>query len=83
MEAIARQVPMIAYPQTPEQAANAQQLADLGLGRVLADPADLSATVTEVADSTDIRANLATMATDLRAAGGAPVAADAVEAALP
>jgi MGT family glycosyltransferase len=82
MEAIARQVPMIAYPQTPEQAANARQLADLGLGRILSDPADLPVTATEVADSQDIRANLATMAADLRSAGGAPIAADAVEAAL-
>ena len=82
MEAIAHQVPMIAYPQTPEQAANARQLADLGLGRVLSDLADLPVTVTEVAASPDIRANLASMAAELRAAGGAPAAADAVEAAL-
>jgi MGT family glycosyltransferase len=83
MEAIARQVPMIAYPQTPEQAANAQQLADLGLGRVLTDVADLPAIVAEVADSPDVRANLGAMAADLRAAGGATLAADAVESELP
>ena len=83
MEALARQVPMIAYPQTPEQAANAQQVADLGLGRLLTDLDDLPVTVTEVACAKDIRANLATMADDLRTAGGAPAAADAVEAALP
>jgi MGT family glycosyltransferase len=82
MEALARQVPMITYPQTPEQAANAQRVEELGLGRVLTDLADLSVTVTEVAGSKDIHANLATMASDLRQAGGAPAAADAVEAAL-
>ena len=83
MEALLRQVPMIAYPQTPEQAANAGRVEELGLGRVLADPADLAVTVTEVAGDPDIRANLAVMADDLRAAGGAPAAADAIEAALP
>jgi len=83
MEALLRQVPMIVTPQTPEQTANAGRVEELGLGRVLADPADLAVTVTEVAGDPDIRANLAVMADDLRAAGGAPAAADAVEAALP
>ncbi len=83
MEALLREVPMIAYPLTPEQTANAERVEELGLGRVLADPADLAVTVTDVARDPQIRANLATMADDLRAAGGAPAAADAVEAALP
>jgi MGT family glycosyltransferase len=83
MESLARQVPMITYPQTPEQAANARRVEELGLGRVLTDLAELSVTVTEVASDQNIRANLAAMAADLRQAGGAPAAADAVEAALP
>ncbi|MEV6607668.1 macrolide family glycosyltransferase [Kutzneria sp. NPDC051319] len=83
MESLARQVPMITYPQTPEQAANAQRVEELGLGRILTDLDDLAVTVTEVAGDQDIRANLAAMAADLRAAGGARAAADAVEAALP
>ncbi|QUQ64748.1 macrolide family glycosyltransferase [Kutzneria sp. CA-103260] len=83
MEALLSQVPMIAHPLTPEQAANADQLVALGFGRVLTDLAELAVTVTEVAQDKDIRANLATMADDLRAAGGATAAADAVEAALP
>ena len=83
MESLARRVPMIAYPQTPEQTANARQLEALGLGRVLTDLADLAVTVTKVAGDKDIRANLETMAQDLAEAGGAPAAADAVEAAVP
>jgi MGT family glycosyltransferase len=83
MEALARQVPLIGYPQTPEQAANARRVEELGLGRVLADLSELAVTVTKVAADKDIRANLAAMADDLRRAGGAPAAADAVEAALP
>jgi MGT family glycosyltransferase len=82
MEAIARRVPMIAYPQTPEQAANARRVEELGLGRVLPDLADLRETVTQVAADRRVRANLADMARELAEAGGAVAAADAVEAAL-
>ncbi|MFI9379600.1 nucleotide disphospho-sugar-binding domain-containing protein [Kutzneria sp. NPDC052558] len=82
MEALLRQVPLIAYPQTPEQRANAERVEELGLGRILTDLSDLAVTVTEVAEDPEIRANLAVMADDLRAAGGAPAAADAIEAVL-
>jgi MGT family glycosyltransferase len=82
MEALARQVPMIAYPQTPEQTANASRAAELGFGRVLTDLDRLYDTVTGVAADQGIRANVAAMATELREAGGAVAAADAVQAAL-
>jgi len=82
MEALVRQVPMIAYPQTREQVANASRAAELGYGRVLTDLDRLHDTVTEVAADQAIRANLAAMAEELREAGGAVAAADAVEAAL-
>ena len=83
MESLARRVPMIACPQTPEQAANARQVEALGLGRILASLDDLTVTVTEVAGDKEIRSHLATMAQDLAEAGGAPAAATAMESALP
>jgi UDP:flavonoid glycosyltransferase YjiC (YdhE family) len=87
MESLMRQVPLVAYPQIPEQAANARRVAELGLGRVLAtdrdlDPDELRRTVEEVAADQGIRANLARMAEHVRAAGGPAAGADAVEALL-
>ena len=87
MESLMRQVPLVTYPQTPEQAANARRIAELGLGRPLdtsrdLDPDELRRTVEEVAADQGIRANLATMAEHLRAAGGPAAGADAIEALL-
>lgn len=81
MEAVLNQVPTVAVPQTPEQAANARRLAELGLGMTLTEqtaPA-LRRAVTEVDQSEQIRKNLAEMAGHFRAAGEAAAAADAIE----
>jgi MGT family glycosyltransferase len=84
MEALMRQVPIVSYPQTAEQAANGRRVQELGLGRLLdtsadTDPDDLRRTVEEVAGDKDIRANLAAMAVHIDNAGGPPVGADAIE----
>ncbi|HEY0805772.1 MAG TPA: macrolide family glycosyltransferase [Pseudonocardiaceae bacterium] len=88
MESLMRQVPLVTYPQIPEQTANARRVAELGLGRLLdttrdLDPDELRRTVQEVAADQAIRANLARMAEHLRAAGGPAAGADAVEELLP
>jgi MGT family glycosyltransferase len=85
MEALLRQVPIVSYPQIPEQAANGRRVQELGLGRLLdtdgdLDPDELRRVVEEVAADRDIRANLAAMAGHLAAAGGPPAGADAIEA---
>jgi MGT family glycosyltransferase len=84
MEAIMRQVPIVSYPQIPEQSANGRRVQELGLGRLLdisrdVDPDELRRTVEEVASDKDIRVNLAAMAEHVRAAGGPPAGADAIE----
>jgi MGT family glycosyltransferase len=85
MEALLCQVPLVSYPQTPEQTANGRRVEELGLGRVLTgepDPAVLRRVVDEVAADPAIRAALARMAGHLRAAGGPRAGADAVEELL-
>ena len=85
MESLVAEVPMVSVPQMGEQAANARRVEELGLGRRLpAEPSPdvLRATVAAVADDPSIRANLADMAKVIRDAGGAPVAADAIERML-
>lgn len=84
MEALMRQVPIVSYPQTAEQAANGRRVQELGLGRLLDTagdiaPDDLCRTVEEVAGDKDIRANLAAMAVHIDNAGGPPAGADAIE----
>jgi len=84
MEAIMRQVPIVSYPQIPEQSANGRRVQELGLGRLLdisrdVDPDELRRTVEEVAADKDIPVNLAAMAEHVRAAGGPPAGADAIE----
>jgi MGT family glycosyltransferase len=84
MEAIMRQVPIVSYPQIAEQSANGRRVQELGLGRLLdisrdVDPDELRRTVEEVAADKDIAANLAAMAEHVRAAGGPPAGADAIE----
>lgn len=84
MEALMRQVPIVSYPQIPEQAANGRRAQELGLGRLLdisvdVDPDELRRVVEEVAADPEIRANLAVMAEHIRAAGGPAAGADAIE----
>ncbi|WP_405058779.1 hypothetical protein OG474_39445 [Kribbella sp. NBC_01505] len=82
MESLLNRVPMATFPQTAEQQANAGRVAELNLGRQLADlaPESLRSTVDEIAADPAIRAALADMYTHLEAAGGPVRAADAVEA---
>lgn len=86
MEALLYQVPLAAFPQTPEQTANARRVQELGLGRLIdADrlsPELLRQTVAEVAADPGIRADLAVMAEHARRAGGPVAGADAIEAYL-
>ncbi|MFI9379599.1 macrolide family glycosyltransferase [Kutzneria sp. NPDC052558] len=84
MEAIMREVPIVSYPQIPEQAANGQRAQELGLGRLLdidgdLDPDELRRTVEEVAVDKEIRLRLAEMAAHVRDAGGPAAGADAIE----
>lgn len=86
MEGLAARVPLVALPQMAEQRANADRVAELGLGRTL-DPATLTAdrlwsAVDAVADDPAVRERLAVMAAEIAAAGGAAAAADEVESAL-
>lgn len=85
MESLLNQVPLATYPQTAEQSANADRVAELGLGRRL--PNDITAellrtTVDEIAADGGVRKNLAAMAEHIHAAGGAIGAADALESYL-
>ncbi len=86
LESLYSGVPLVAVPQMPEQAMNAYQVDDLGLGRAL-DPATVTAkvlrdAVTEVAADRTMRARVAAFRGELKAAGGATAAADAIEAHL-
>ncbi len=86
LESLYSGVPLVAVPQMPEQALNAYQVDDLGLGRAL-DPATITAkvlrdAVTEVAEDRTMRARVAAFSGELKAAGGAIAAADAIEAQL-
>jgi MGT family glycosyltransferase len=87
MESLLRQVPLVAYPQIPEQAANARRVQELGLGRLLDTTRDLDAdelrrVVEDVATDQNIRANLAEVSEHLRAAGGPPAGVEALETLL-
>ena len=77
---------MVAVPQMVEQRANADRLAQLGLGRGL-DPEHLDApslweAVDAVAEDPEVRGELARMRGECVAAGGAPRAADVIERVL-
>ena len=83
MEALHHGVPMLALPQMPEQAVNADRLVELGLGRRL-DPDSLSAgalrrAVEEVTSDRTVRSGLDHMRAHIREAGGAASGADAIE----
>ena len=78
MEALIRQVPIVAFPQTPEQTANAERARELGLGTIT-DLDRLRETVDDVAHDRSIRDNLAAMARHIDAAGGPKTGADAID----
>ncbi|HEU4423167.1 MAG TPA: macrolide family glycosyltransferase [Pilimelia sp.] len=86
MEAIRAGVPQVAVPQTLEQEANAQRLVELGLGVRLGaaglTPAGVRAAVDRVADDPIVVGRIAAMRQEIFTAGGAPRAADVVEASL-
>ncbi|MBE2999294.1 glycosyl transferase [Nocardiopsis sp. HNM0947] len=86
MEGLAHGVPLVALPQMAEQRANADRIAELGLGRHL-DTEGLTAdalwtAVEETAADPHVRERVAWMRGEIDAAGGAPAAADAVEGVL-
>jgi MGT family glycosyltransferase len=83
MEALYYGIPMLALPQMPEQAVNADRVAALGLGRKL-DPQTITAealrsAVDQVTVSPVIQANLHRMQAEVRHAGGAEAGAQAIE----
>lgn len=86
-EGLYQGVPMIAVPQAVDQFGNAALLEGLGVGRHVplaeATPERLRAALLELTGSAEVRARLAELATELRAAGGAAAAADIIEARLP
>jgi UDP:flavonoid glycosyltransferase YjiC (YdhE family) len=71
-------VPLVVVPQTPEQAANADRVAELGLGERVDDHAELRAAVERVASSGTIRAALDRMRAAVGAGGGAARAAGVI-----
>jgi MGT family glycosyltransferase len=83
MEALHQGVPLVIVPQTPEQAANAVRVAELGLGEHVTDHADLRAAVERVAGSGTIRRNLDRMRAAIGNAGGAARAADVILSRAP
>ncbi|MFI9723797.1 macrolide family glycosyltransferase [Streptomyces sp. NPDC052396] len=87
MEALAAGVPMLALPYTPEQQTTAERIAELGLGHTLT-PTDATADqlrtiVADLLDDTVTRQRHTAMQEEVRRAGGAPAAVDAIEARLP
>ncbi|MDR7299903.1 macrolide family glycosyltransferase [Haloactinomyces albus] len=85
MESLYYGVPLVTFPQMPEQEANARRAEELGLGRMV--PAEPTAevlrkTVDEVAGDERIRANVAAMRETVRSGGGPVAGAEALEAHL-
>jgi MGT family glycosyltransferase len=86
MEALYHGVPLVVVPRTLEQEANAARVVELGLGVAL-EPAALSAAalraaVDRVASDRDMARRIGQLREQMRAAGGAAGAADAIEEAL-
>ncbi|MGH3670139.1 MAG: macrolide family glycosyltransferase [Pseudonocardiaceae bacterium] len=83
MEALYYGVPLVTFPQMPEQVANADRVRELGLGErldagtLIADA--LRAAVTRVASDPGVRANLDRMRKTIRDSGGATRGADVIE----
>jgi MGT family glycosyltransferase len=83
MEAISYGVPMLAFPQMPEQVVNADRIVELGIGRRL-DPESLTVetlrlAVDDLTASTQVATRLERLRADARAGGGAVAGADAIE----
>lgn len=85
MEALHYGVPQAGLPQMVEQEANADRVAELGLGRRLDEqqlsPEYLRTQLDELVADEQVRANLAAMREHLRSAGGPAAGADVIEAA--
>lgn len=86
VEGMAAGVPFVTAPQMAEQRANADRIAELGLGRGL-DPESVDAeafweAVESVAQDEAVRERSAWMQQEIRGAGGARAAADAIEAVI-
>lgn len=85
MESLYYGVPLVAFPQMPEQEANARRCVDLGLAR-LAPPEstaeELRKTVDDVAADQQICTAVTTMRETVRNGGGPAAGADALEAHL-
>ncbi len=82
-EALHHGVPMVVVPHHPEQRANADRIAELGLGRVLhrhtVTGELVREAVTAVDTDADVRARVLRMRDHLHASGGADRAAEAIE----
>ncbi|MGE5408257.1 MAG: macrolide family glycosyltransferase [Syntrophothermus sp.] len=82
-EGLALGVPLLLYPQSPEQGIIAARVAELGAGRTIdardATPAGIRAAADAVL-SGPYGEKARSLARDLESAGGAPAAADAIEA---
>jgi MGT family glycosyltransferase len=84
MESLRAGVPLLLYPQQPEQSANARRVAALGAGRIL-DRTALDATTIRTAveaalGDAGLRAGAARFGAELAATGGVAAAADAMQA---
>jgi MGT family glycosyltransferase len=83
MEALYYGVPLITFPQMPEQVANADRVQELGLGERLdagtITAEALRAAVIRVASNPRVKANLDRMRKAIRHSGGATRGADAIE----
>ena len=89
MESLSHEVPMATVPQMAEQRANADRIAELGLGvTVELDAGEQTSSaaadavwraVAEVADNTEVASGLARMRSDIEHAGRASAAADVVD----
>ncbi|MGI5273091.1 macrolide family glycosyltransferase [Nonomuraea sp. CA-218870] len=86
MEGLHFGVPLVAVPQMAEQRANADRIAELGLGRALPPDRVTAATlwqaIEDVASDARVRDRLDWMRGELEAAGGARAAADEIEKVL-
>jgi MGT family glycosyltransferase len=85
-EGLYQGVPMVAVPQAVDQPGNAAMLESLGVGIAVppetVTPEVLREAVLSLAGSADVAARCAALRDELRAAGGARAAADAIEAQL-
>ncbi|WP_017575202.1 macrolide family glycosyltransferase [Nocardiopsis kunsanensis] len=87
MEGLANGVPVIAVPRMAEHRVTAERLAELGAGTWIA-PEEVTSeslrrAVTTATEDSTIRERAGDMRRLIREAGGAPAAADAIEARLP